>query len=80
MIIDDLMPRYDVATRHTIEVRASPAAAYEALQHADFAKSDLLRMLTALRSLPARLVEWRRHGRVRRVRPRRLVENLAALE
>jgi hypothetical protein len=80
MIIDELMPRYDVATRHTIEVHASPAAAYEALQHADFAKSGVLRMLTSLRALPARLLEWRRQGRVRQAPPRRLVETLATLE
>jgi hypothetical protein len=77
MIIDELMPRYDVATRHTIEVRASPAEAYAALRRADFAARGVVRVLTELRSLPATLVEWRRHGRVRRHRP---VETLAALE
>ena|ERR1700716_4043484 len=77
MMIDELMPRYDVATRHTIEVRATPAAVYAALRHADFAARGVVRLLTALRALPATLVEWRRHGQVR---PRRQVETLAALE
>ena len=77
MIIDELLPRCDVATRHTIKVRATPAAAYAALRRADFSERGVVRVLTALRALPATLVEWRRHGRMR---PRRPVETLAALE
>jgi len=77
MIIDELLPRHDVATRHTIEVRATPAAAYAALRHADFSARGVVRVLTALRTLPATLVAWRRHGRMR---PHRQVETLAALQ
>jgi hypothetical protein len=76
-MIDELMPRHDVATRHTIEVRASPAAAYAALRQADLAASGVVRVLMALRTLPAALIDWRRH---RRVRPHRQVETLEALE
>ena len=77
MIIDDLMPRYDVATRHAIEVRATPASVYAALHRADFSARGVVRVLTTIRALPATLAEWRRHGRVR---PRRQVETLAALQ
>jgi hypothetical protein len=77
MIIDEFLPLYDVSERHAIEVRASPATAYAALREVDFADNRILRVLMALRALPATLVAWRRHGRVR---PRRQRETLAALE
>jgi hypothetical protein len=77
MIIDELLPRFDVATRHTIEVRATPAATYAALRRADFSARGLVRLLTTIRALPATLVDWRRHGRMRPIRP---VETLAALQ
>jgi hypothetical protein len=77
MLIDEFLPRYDVTERHSIEIRATPAAAYAALLETDFADNGVLRALTALRSLPTTLVEWRRHGGVR---PHRARMTLAALE
>jgi hypothetical protein len=77
MLIDELLPRYDVSERHAIEVRATPAAAYAALREVDFAGNGVLRALTSLRALPARLLNWRSRG-VDRPRHKRMT--LAALE
>ncbi len=53
MLIDDWLPRYDVVEHHSMEIHASPAAAYAALLSTDFGRSGVLRALLALRSLPA---------------------------
>jgi hypothetical protein len=77
MLIDELLPRYDVTEHHSIEVRATPAAAYAALFEVDFARNGVLRALTSIRALPERLVHWRR---ARGDRPRHTRMTLAALE
>ena len=55
MLIDELLPSYDVSERHRVEVRATPVATYAALREADLAESSLARALLALRAMPATL-------------------------
>ena len=76
MVLDEFLPQYDVSERHSIEVRATVAEAYEALFTVDFAESGLLRVLLAIRRLPAVLM---RHRDVR-VSPPRARMTLASLE
>jgi hypothetical protein len=52
VLIDDYLPSYDVSERHSLLVRASPAATYAALRSADLASAPLVRVLLALRALP----------------------------
>ncbi|HSL23888.1 MAG TPA: hypothetical protein VK886_20305 [Vicinamibacterales bacterium] len=76
MLLDELMPRYDVAERHRTVVCAAPAVVYAAIREADLAGGPVTRALLVLRALPAAciavsrspraaLAEWREH------RPRR---------
>ena len=77
MILDELMPRYDVVERHRTLVRATPRAVYAAVREADLAGGPISRVLLALRALPAALLavarspraalaEWRERRRTRR--------------
>ena len=70
MLLDEVMPRYDVVERHATVVRASPAVVYAAIREADLIAGPITRSLLALRALPAvilavqrsprnALVEWR---------------------
>jgi hypothetical protein len=56
MLLDDLMPTYDVAERHRTRVRAAPEQVFDALQTADLAEGPATRMLFLVRALPAALV------------------------
>lgn len=55
MLIDELLPSFDVSERHRVAVRAAPAATYAALRQADLAESSLARALMALRAMPGTL-------------------------
>jgi hypothetical protein len=77
MLIDEILPRYDVTERHSIEVGTTPAVAYAALFEVDFARNGVLRALMSLRTLPARLVQRRPRGGDR---PDHMRMTLAALE
>lgn len=79
MVLDELMPRYDVVERHSIRVRAAPALVYAAIREADLADAPITRILLALRALPAAvfvlvrnpraaLADWRERRRNRGVR------------
>lgn len=79
MLLDDLMPRYDVVERHRTVVRASPAIVYAALREADLAGGAATRTLFTLRAVPAAAValarsprtaaaEWREHRARRALR------------
>lgn len=70
MLLDEVMPHYDVVERHATVVRASPAIVYAAIREADLIAGPITRALLALRALPAAilavqrsprdaLVEWR---------------------
>jgi hypothetical protein len=53
MLLDQLIPTYDVASWHTIWVAADPARVYEAARHADFGRPWPVRLLMGLRTGPA---------------------------
>ena len=53
MLLDDLLPRYDVVERHRILVRAAPNVVYVALREANLAGGLITRLLLALRATPA---------------------------
>jgi hypothetical protein len=55
MLIDEIMPRYDVVERHAIRVRASQSQTYAAIGTTDFARG-IIRVLYVLRMLPAALL------------------------
>jgi hypothetical protein len=55
MVIDEVMPRWDVRSRHEISVRAAPERVFEAIQTADFAEHPLVRGMLSLRALPIAL-------------------------
>ena len=55
MLIDELLPTFDVSERHRVAVSASPAATYAALREADLAESSLARALLVLRAMPGTL-------------------------
>ena len=56
MLLDDLMPRYDVVERHRTVVRAPPSAVFAALREADLAGGVVARTLLAVRAVPAAAV------------------------
>jgi hypothetical protein len=55
-LLDELIPSYDVASRHSIRVAAEPAHVYTAARHADLSGPWLVRLLMGLRAGPAWLV------------------------
>lgn len=63
MLLDAVMPRWDISDRHDIVVRSERAATYAAIRRCDLARSPISRLLFALRNplaslrgrLPARL-------------------------
>jgi len=56
MILDELMPRYDVVERHRTRILASSATVYAAIREADLASAPVTRTLLALRAVPAALL------------------------
>jgi hypothetical protein len=52
-LLDELVPAYDVASRHTIWVAADPPRVYQAARHADLSRPWLVRFLMRLRTGPA---------------------------
>ena len=59
MKLEEVMPEYDVRTRHRVEVRASANEVWSALFNTDFSDSFLVRILMSVRSGRA----LRRQGR-----------------
>ncbi len=55
MLLDDLMPHYDVVERHRTLVRAAPNLVFAAIREADLTGGPLTRSLFALRAVPAAL-------------------------
>lgn len=53
MLIDRVMPTFDVVERHAVIVRASPDVAFAAVRRIDLGRSLPIRALLALRGLPA---------------------------
>ena len=54
-LVDEVMPVYQVASRHSLIVRAPAATVYAEIRRVDFGQAPLVRALFALRSLPARI-------------------------
>ncbi len=59
MLIDEFLPAYDVVERHSTIVRASAAATYSAIRTADIAGAAPVKLMLAIRKLPAALVSGR---------------------
>jgi hypothetical protein len=55
MLLDELMPKYDVIERHRTLVAAGPDAVYAALRGADLAGGPLAKLLLAIRAMPGAL-------------------------
>ncbi len=53
MLIDAFLPSYQAHERHEIEVAAPPETVFAALRHMDYRASLVIRVLFALRGLPA---------------------------
>jgi len=53
MLIDEYMPVADFAERHAVRVSATPERAWQAVRALDLRASPIVRVLFALRSLPA---------------------------
>jgi hypothetical protein len=70
MLLDDLMPVYDVVERHHIVVRAAPAIVFASIKSFDLSGSLLTRALLAVRSLPGVLVALLRSPRTARAEAR----------
>lgn len=56
VLLDEVMPAYDVVERHRTLVRAERAILYAALRETDLAEGRLTRILLAARALPAIVV------------------------
>lgn len=59
-LLDTLIPEYDAVSSHAIRIAASPSHVYAAARHANLGNVPLVRLLMALRSIPARFVPRRR--------------------
>jgi hypothetical protein len=56
VVIDELLPRYDVSSRHAITIHAPVDLVDRALRAVDFGESKVTRRLLTLRSLPGMTV------------------------
>jgi hypothetical protein len=56
MLLDELMPKYDVVERHQILVDAPPDTVFDALRKADLGSGVMTSTLLKLRALPAILL------------------------
>src|SRR6266404_2331751 len=55
MLIDDVLPRYQMSEYHELAVSAPSARTYDAIWKADLGSSLVIKTLLALRSIPAAL-------------------------
>jgi hypothetical protein len=55
-LVDEVMPVYQVASRHSRVVRAPAATVYAEIRSVDFGQAPLVRVLFTVRGLPARLL------------------------
>jgi hypothetical protein len=63
VLLDDLMPTYDVVERHRIFVRAAPAHVFEAIRTANLGDGPLTSVLLAVRAIPAGVLAFVRSPR-----------------
>jgi hypothetical protein len=57
VLLDDLMPQYDVVERHRTIVRAPPHVVFGAIREANLTGGPITRALLALRAAPAAATE-----------------------
>jgi hypothetical protein len=55
-LVDEIMPVYQVASRHSRVMRAPAATVYAEMSHVDYGQAPLVRVLFTVRGLPARLL------------------------
>ena len=72
MLLDDLMPVYDVVERHHTAVRAAPTTVFVAIRSFDLSNSLLTRALLLVRSVPSVLIALVRSPRTALAEPRAL--------
>ena len=60
MLLDELMPRYDVVERHAIVVGAPSEVVYGSIRRADLAGSPIARVLLTVRWMPAAVLAFLR--------------------
>lgn len=60
MPLDDWMPQWDARSVHQVEVMAAPEVVFQALLQTDFGRNRVVRLLMALRAIPALLLAPRR--------------------
>jgi hypothetical protein len=53
MTINDVMPRWEIRSVHSITIRRPPDRVFEAIRTTDFAEHPLVRTMLGLRALPA---------------------------
>jgi hypothetical protein len=53
MLLDDIIPEYDAASRHSTFVSAEPPEVYRVARAADFGRGWLVRLLMGVRAAPA---------------------------
>ena len=53
MLLDDIIPEYDAASRHSTFVAAEPSAVYRVARAADLGEGWLVRVLMGVRAAPA---------------------------
>lgn len=64
MLIDELMPRFDVSERHKLRIRTSADRTFDAIARADFSSNPVVRILLTIRALPAQIMG---HGSARKL-------------
>ena len=66
MLLDELMPVYDVVERHRIIVHAAPEIVFAAIREADLGRGPLTRTLLTVRAVPAAVIAFLRSPRAAR--------------
>jgi hypothetical protein len=56
MLLDDALPKYDVMSRHAIDIKAPRAEVWRIIRDLDIPPSPIVRGLMLLRAAPARLI------------------------
>jgi hypothetical protein len=78
-LLDEILPMYDVASRHSIRIDATSGRVYQAVRTVDLGRPWVIRVLMGMRSVPARAAAMLGVGgsRARERPPRRAVQGLA---
>ncbi len=66
MLLDELMPVYDVVERHRIIVHATPEIVFDAIRAANLGRGPLTRTLLTVRAVPAAVIAFLRSPRAAR--------------